>query len=199
MPLLKSTTSQRRPQSLSTAARRQRSAAVPTALSSMPLWAGLSNWIVAACVKRMTAAEPFCAEPDAAKEAVSLYRLHHVLGAGRVETASGRQPRRNPPLVHAQQSDHDPHRAKTFSTSPSNVSNGTDSAALRGLKTTSHPGGRRSSRSRAASRIRRLMRFRRTDLPSARGTVSPMRETLPPGRFRQNTAKHCPAILKPRS
>jgi len=129
---------------------------------------------------------------------MQLHRLAHVLRTGGMKTAGGRQQRRDPPLVEPQKHDHCPlHRWNTFCTSARSSSNGAVSKILRGLKTTDHLASSPASCSRTHSRSRRLMRFRYTALPTARGTVKPTRGRSCSASARQNAVKQRPVIRKP--
>ena len=72
----------------------------------------------------------------------------------------------------------------------SSSAKGASRAVRRGLSTMSHPGSSSAQCSRKASRNRRLIRFRTTLPPRARGTVRPSRavEFGSSGRARQNAA-----------
>ena len=61
-----------------------------------------------------------------------------------------------------------------------------------------HCGLNRSRCKRTASRIRRLMRLRTTALPSARGTVNPIRGPSLPGSRTQKAAKRGPVFITDR-
>ena len=114
----------------------------------------------------------------------------------RIDRTSGMKPAsrweqwRDPLFVGVQDRDQEAlHCRKTLLTSRRNSSNGAAAAARLGLNTTSH---RRSSLSiswRTASRRRRLIRFRMTALPSARGVVRPIRGPSGSLRERQNARK----------
>lgn len=91
-----------------------------------------------------------------------------------MEPARRRQQRRNPPLVLPQQRDHDSlHLLTNFRTSLRSSSNGASRAVRRGLITTSQRATTAAISARQASRIRRRIRLRWTDFPTALGTVNP--------------------------
>lgn len=140
----------------------------------------LPDGIETAGVKWVTAQKASRSEVYAADGTVFLDRLAHVFGAGRVEAAGGRQKRREKALVGAQQKDQDlAHRSTTLSTSRFNSSNEASRARRLGLMTISQFGPISGIRTRKASRTRRRMRLRTTALPSARGTVNPIRAVEP--------------------
>jgi hypothetical protein len=72
-------------------------------------------------------------------------------------------------------------------------------ARRRGLMTISHPPPAKCRRSRTASRIRRLIRFRTTAPPRARGQVNPTRIAPSPLFRRQKAANRGPENLAPLS
>jgi hypothetical protein len=55
----------------------------------------------------MTAAQAFQAQPDASAGAMYFDRFAHVLGAGRMEPAGGRQKRRDQAFVPGKEQDKD--------------------------------------------------------------------------------------------
>jgi hypothetical protein len=150
-----------------------------------------ADGIVPAFMERMATAEPFEAHPYSSQRATLRYGFHHVLGAGWIVAASRGQERRNKNLVKSESGDQDClHRANTRPISRHRSLKGASRTVRLGLNTTAQSVGRVSSRVRTAARMRRLMRFRYTAFPTARGTVNPKRE----GRFasslrRQNAAK----------
>ena len=92
------------------------------------------------------------------------------------------------------------HFSITFLSARSRSANGAESAVRRGLSTMSHRGSNSARCRRNASRKRRLMRFRTTLPPIARGTVSPNRAaqpSLPSGRARQKAANKGPETRVP--
>jgi hypothetical protein len=145
------------------------------------LRARLTNGIKPSLVERMASQQPPESQPYTACRSIFAYGLQHVLRTGWIKPASGWQHRRKPALVEPQQRHHDSlHLLTNFRTSLRNSSNGASTTVLRGFRTTSHRPPTAASSARQASRIRRLMRFRRTAFPTARGTVKPTR--APVGR-----------------
>lgn len=139
--------------------------------------------VVTAVMKRMTSAEPFQAEPDAARRAVPGDGVHHVFRAGGTETAGGWQPWRNGHLVKTQNAEYDHARHRSINLSNWRVRSamGASAAARRGLRTISRVGSICSRRTRSCSRMRRRIRLRTTALPMARGIVNPI--LGPPSRI----------------
>ena len=58
-------------------------------------------------MKRMTAAQPFQAEPDTPRDAMHFDSFAHIVRAGRVIAAGGRQQRRNQTFVPGEEEDGD--------------------------------------------------------------------------------------------
>jgi hypothetical protein len=58
-------------------------------------------------VKRMTAAEPFQAHPDTSSRSMHFDRLPHILGAGWIKPAGGRQQGGNQAFVPGEEQDED--------------------------------------------------------------------------------------------
>ena len=125
----------------------------------------------------MATAQPKHSQPNAFDATVLRDCFHHVLGAGRIIAASGRQKRRDERLVPFQDTEDEAlHLASTRFTSLQRSGNKASRTVRRGLNTTTQPMGSTANWARTAWRIRRLMRLRTTALPSARGHVNPKRE-----------------------
>jgi len=143
----------------------------------------LAYGIKPAGVKRMTTRQPAQSHPHAADRSVPFDRFPHVIRTARIEAAGSGEQWRKRDFVQEQRADHKPlQRRKRRSTSRWSSGRGALRAFNRGLMTMDHCGFSRSRVKRTASRNRRLMRFRATAEPSARGTVRPMRgpEYIPP-------------------
>ena len=69
--------------------------------------ASARHGVDATLAKRMTAAKPFQAQPDASSGAVYLNRFTHVFGAGWIEPARGGQQRRDQAFVPGEEQDED--------------------------------------------------------------------------------------------
>jgi hypothetical protein len=124
----------------------------------------------------------------------------HIFRTGRRKAARRRQPGGHTKLIYANRSRYDPlQRRKRRSTSRCKSATGASSALRRGLKTIDHRGFNRSRCRRTASRTRRLMRLRTTDLPSARGVVNPMCGPSGSGSQTQKAAKRDPEKRVPLS
>src|SRR5579883_3367827 len=132
-------------------------------------------------MKRMTARQPAQAHPNTLSDSVLLHGVAHVLRACRIKTARRGQHRRNDELVQPDDSYENPppkdplQRANRRDTSRTISGRGASEALRRGLITIDHLGFSPSRHDLTASRKRRLMRFRTTAFPMARGTVKPMR------------------------
>ncbi len=162
------------------------------------------NGIETAGMKRMAAAQTPQTQPDPTHGAMMGNGLGHVLRASGAKAAGRRQQRRKPSLVKCQRANqpganHREHRAISFSTSARSRSRGASSATRRGLKTIQHLAGNRCRSSRISSRSRRRMRFRWTDLPTARGSVNPKRGPSAGSRSRQNAVNKPVERRHPRS
>ncbi len=141
----------------------------------------------------MTTGEPPDAPPGSVNNPVSLNRLAHVVRARRIKAASRRKKRRDPGFIKPQDKNQGPaHRRNMRSTSFSSSVKGADITERRGLITMDHCGLNWWSLLRTASRTRRLMRLRTTALPSARGTVKPIRGPAASGSHIQKATKNCP-------
>lgn len=139
-------------------------------------------------------------KPDSAPHAVAANRLGHVDGTGGMKPAGVGQQWGEPPFVQTKNGDYQvPHTRKTLSTSRLNSVKGAAGTALRGWNTRSRPAAKWANSSRTASRIRRRMRLRTTELPSRRGTVKPIRAGAVSGLVAQITMKNGPLIFLPRS
>lgn len=125
-------------------------------------------------------------------------RLHHVFRARWTKsTGSGKQ-RRDGELVQSQGENYEAlHRENSLSTSRSRSVNPAARTLLRGLNTTEYSGPNLPNCSRTVSRNRRLIRFRTTALPSARGAVKPTFGPPDPSSARQNAEKYGPVIRIP--
>jgi len=145
--------------------------------------------------ERMAAAQALHAEPQTAPGTEPFNRFPHVIRAGRIETAGGRQKRGHSRLIYAQKADQGrtqsclEHLLNRRSISRSRSANGHSIAARRGLITTDHGWVSCAKRWLTASRNLRRSRLRTTALPMARGTVKPMYGPLRSGWHRQNAAK----------
>lgn len=133
--------------------------------------------VITARVKRVAAAEPFTAQPNAADDAIPGHGVHHVLRTGRPETASRGQPGRDGCLIKSQQADDDYARHRSISLSNCRIKSGrgASAAARRGFKTISRHASNSRRWRRNCSRIRRRIRLRITAFPTARGMVNPTR------------------------
>ena len=143
----------------------------------------LTYGVKAAGMKRMTSNQAPQPHPNSLPGAVAFDGLFHVLRAGWIEAARCGEQWRKGDFIQSQCPDQEPlQRKKRRSTSRCNSGSGALRAFNRGLMTMDHCGFSRSRVKRTASRNRRLMRFRATAEPSARGTVRPMRgpEYIPP-------------------
>src|ERR1700731_3418759 len=122
------------------------------------------------------------------QHAIPLYRFHRVLRTRRHVAARRRKRWRNPPFVKSQQPERERLHfyfstsffaitSKARPTSSSTTENSSVSTDFFGLMTTSTAPALFSTerRSRTASRIRRLIRFRSTAPPSTLPTVNPTR------------------------
>jgi len=149
----------------------------------------LANGIEASFMERMALSQPFEPHPHAFCDAICLDGLDHVFRTGRMKTAGGRQHRRDPSSVHTQHRQRQcPHFSTIFPIPRSISTKGASSAARRGLITISHCAPNSLLWSRNASRILRLIRFRTTAFPNARGTVVPIRGPEESFRLRQKAA-----------
>ena len=165
----------------------------------------LAHGVKTAGVKGMTTRQPAQPHPHAAGGSVTFYRFPHVIRTARIEAARRGEQWRKRDLVQSQRPDHKPlQRTKRRCTSRCSSGKGAWSDFNRGLMTMNHCGFSRSRVQRTASRNRRLMRFRTTAGPSARGTVRPMRGpgTIPllssPSR-KQKAVNKGPENREPRS
>ena len=158
----------------------------------------LADGIVAARVKRMAARQPAQPHPDSLGSAVTLHGLAHIVRTGRKIAAGRRKEWRNQELVPAEGAVDKPlHRRNRRSTSRCSSTMGASKALRRGLMTMDHCGLNRSRWRRTASRTRRLIRFRTTALPIARGTVNPIRGPSGCGSRTQKAAKRGPENREP--
>ncbi len=160
--------------------------------------------IKTAGMKWMAAAQTAQSQPYPARGAVVGNRLGHVLRTSGAKPAGRWQQRRKPSLVKCQRAyqpgaNHREHRAINFSTSARSRSRGASSATRRGLKTIQQLAGKRCCSRRMISRSRRRIRFRWTDLPTARGKVKPKRGPSAGSRSRQNAANKPVERRHPRS
>jgi len=106
---------------------------------------------------------------------VAFHGLAHVIRAGWVKAAGGREKGGHTQFVYAQDPNYDPlQRRNSFSTSRNRSGIGASSDLRRGLMTMDHCGFNRSMYWRTASRKRRRIRLRVTALPTARVTVKPI-------------------------
>jgi hypothetical protein len=71
-----------------------------------PLW----DRVVTAGMKRMATGDPFKAQPSSTEQSVASDGLIRVLRAARIKPAAGRQERRDPPLIQADQLHRRPRR-----------------------------------------------------------------------------------------
>ena len=166
--------------------------------SMIPLDRTSPDGIDPAGLKRMAARQPAQPHPKSPRRAVPLHGFAHVLRAGRIEAAGGRQQGGHTQLVYAQTAAYDPlQRRKNFSTSRRSSGIGASNALRRGLMTMDHCGFNRSRWNRTASRTRRRMRLRTTALPSARGTVKPIWGPSGCGSRTENAAKKGQAYFAP--
>ncbi len=149
------------------------------------------NGVITALMKGMAAAEPLHAHPHATQHSMPGNGFHHVHRTRRIVAAGRRQKRRNKQFVTLQNANQDSlHRANIRPISRRRSSKGASRTLRLGLKTMDQFSGEAWSSLPTASLIRRLMRFRRTALPSARGTVNPKREdTTPHLLCKQKAAK----------
>jgi hypothetical protein len=74
--------------------------------ASAPLW----DRVVTAGMKRMATGDPFKAQPSSTEQSVASDGLIGVLRAARIKPAAGRQERRDPPLIQADQLHRRPRR-----------------------------------------------------------------------------------------
>jgi hypothetical protein len=81
---------------------------VPPLVGSAILFSFLPDGIYATRVKGMTFRQPLYAHPNAAPGPVLFGGLSHVLRAGRVESATGREPWRDAQFIKTQRGDHEP-------------------------------------------------------------------------------------------
>ncbi len=146
----------------------------------------------------MTTQQSTESHPDAPNRAMHLDGLTHVFGTSGMKTAGGRQQWRNPPLVETQETHYCPlHRWNTFCTSEESSSKGAARTVRRGLNTIDQRASSLDSWSLTDSLSLRLIRFRNTDLPRARGTVNPTFGPSFSALARQKATKHRPEIRKP--
>lgn len=133
-------------------------------------------------VPRVATTKPANRQPAASPKSVHLVALHRVTRTTGVKPATRTEQRRNQHLVKADTCDRQVfHRRRSPSFRlttciPDSTSEKTTSVAPRlAIQTMSQPGGKSLRRRRNASRTRRLMRLRRTALPTFRVTVTPIR------------------------
>jgi len=142
--------------------------------------------IEAAPAPRVTAAQTLEAQPAAAKRAVGLDRLDHVMGTGRLETAAAPRPqnqgehRRDQELIGAdEEANHG--CAKIAARVPRAIYSARSAsaparpAAARMTRTIQRPGRIRGWESRTISRSRRRRRLRTTAFPTRREAMNPKR------------------------
>jgi hypothetical protein len=159
-------------------------------------------------MERMAARQAAQAKADALQHAVLFDGVLHIFRTSRMKTARRWQQGRDDQLIASNQTDRDHarqlhlplHFSITFLRARSRSVKGAASAVRRGLMTMSHFGLSSVRCRRNASRIRRLMRFRTTLPPMARGTVSPNRGAqllVSSGRARQKAANRGPETRVP--
>ena len=140
----------------------------------------LPHRVEPAGMKRMAAHQAAQTHPYSLGHPVTLHGVPHVLRAGWIIPARRRKQRRDDELIQSNNSyDNSPcedplHHANSFETARAISGRGVSKALRRGLITIDHWGFSPSRHDLTASRKRRLMRFRTTALPMARGTVKPM-------------------------
>jgi hypothetical protein len=81
---------------------------VPPLVGSAILFSFLPDGIYAARVKGMTFRQPLYAHPNAAQRPVLFDGQQHVLRAGGVEAAIGREPWGDAQFINTQRGDHEP-------------------------------------------------------------------------------------------
>jgi hypothetical protein len=134
-------------------------------------------WYVihSAGVERMAFHQAFQTQPNAWHNAKASYRFAHIFGTCGMETASRRQPGGYGELIETERTDHSGLSPRNSFWISCSISGYVHSRAFRrGLITIDHRGFNPARCCRTASRTRRLMRFRTTALPRARGVVNPM-------------------------
>ena len=156
----------------------------------------------------MAARQAAQAQAEAFQHTVFFDGVLHIFRTSGMKTARRWQQGRDDQLIASNQTDRDHagqlhlplHFSITFLRARSRSVKGAASAVRRGLMTISHFGLSSVRCRRNASRIRRLMRFRTTLPPMARGTVSPNRGAqllVSSGRARQKAANRGPETRVP--